>query len=76
MLKYLRSMWSCKKRCVWTRKYVCSDDVCEQSAEIIIECFTIGVSVRLSDRSLHREEQKKILQKLPPVRSETRTSGS
>ena len=25
----------------------------------LIEFFTIGVTVRLSDRSLHREEQKK-----------------
>ena len=41
-----------------------------------LEFFTIGVSVRLSDRSLHREEQKKIRQKLPPVGIETRTSGS
>ena len=32
----------------------------------LIEFFTIGVSVRLSDRSLHTEEQKKIRQKLPP----------
>ena len=31
------------------------------------EFFTIGVSVRLSDRSLHMEEQKKIRQKLPPM---------
>ena len=39
--------------------------------------FTIGVSVVLSDRSLHREAQKKkIHQKLPPVGIETRTSGS
>ena len=42
----------------------------------IIEFFTIGVPVRLSDRSLHREEQKKIHQKFPPVGIETRTSGS
>ena len=41
-----------------------------------IEFFTIGVSARLSDRSLHREEQKTICQKLPPVGIETRTSGS
>ena len=41
-----------------------------------IEFFTIGVSVRLSDRSLHGEEQKKIRQKLPPVGIETRTSRS
>ena len=40
------------------------------------EFFTIAVSVRLSDRSLHREEQKKIRQKLPPVGIETRTSWS
>ena len=40
------------------------------------EFFTIGVSVRLSDRSLHMEEQKKIRQKLPSVGFETRTSGS
>ena len=26
---------------------------------VTFEFFTIGVSVRLSDRSLHREEQKK-----------------
>ena len=32
----------------------------------ISEFFTIGVSVRLSDRSLHREEPKKIRQKLLP----------
>ena len=32
-----------------------------------IEFFTIGVSVRLSDKSLHREEQNKIRQKLPAV---------
>ena len=42
----------------------------------IIEFFTIGVSVRLSDRSLHREEQKRFRQKLPLVGLETRTSGS
>ena len=41
-----------------------------------IEFFTIGISVRISDRSLHREEQKKFHQKLPPVGIETRTSGS
>ena len=29
------------------------------------EFFTIGVSVRLSDRSLHREEQKKIVKNCP-----------
>ena len=40
------------------------------------EFFTIGVSVRLSDRSLHRKEQKKIRQNLPPVGIETMTSGS
>ena len=40
--------------------------------------FTISISVRLSDRSPHREEQKKKknFQKLPPVRTEPRTSGS
>ena len=37
------------------------------SRYVSIEFFTIGVSVRLSDRSLYREEQKKIRQKLPPV---------
>ena len=37
--------------------------------------FTIGVSVRLSDKSLHREEQKK-LWKIAPVGIETRTSRS
>ena len=36
--------------------------------------FTIGVSVRLSDRSLHREEQKENRQKLPSVRLEPTTS--
>ena len=40
------------------------------------EFFTIDISVRLSDRSLHREEQKKNHQKLPPVGMETRTSRS
>ena len=40
-----------------------------------IEFFTIGVSIRLPDRSLQRED-KKIRQKLPPVGIETRTSGS
>ena len=30
-----------------------------------IEFFTIGVSIRLSDRSLHREEQKKIVKNCP-----------
>ena len=39
------------------------------------EFFTIGVSVRLSERSLHREEQKKS-SKNAPVGFETRTSGS
>ena len=34
---------------------------------VIIEFFTIGVSVILSDRSLHREHQKKNCQKLPPI---------
>ena len=43
---------------------------------ILIEFFTIGVSVRLSDRSLHGEEQKKNRQKLPPVGIKTRNSGS
>ena len=42
----------------------------------IIEFFTIAVSVTLSDRSSHREEQKKIRPKLPPMGFETRTSGS
>ena len=40
------------------------------------EFFMIFISVRLSNRSLHREEQKKFLQKLLPVGIETRTSGS
>ena len=44
--------------------------------EYLFEFLTIGVSVRLSDRSLHREERKKICQKLPPVGFETRSSGS
>ena len=48
----------------------------KNASMMIIEFFTIGVSVRLSDRSLHREEQKKIRQKLPPVGIDTRTSGS
>ena len=30
-----------------------------------VEFFTIGVSVRLSDRSLHREEQKKFVKNCP-----------
>ena len=30
-----------------------------------IEFFTIGVSVRLSDRSLHREEQKNFVKNCP-----------
>ena len=51
-----------------------------QFACFIVETYlsfsTIGVSVRLSDRSLHREEQKKFRQKLSPVGIETRTSGS
>ena len=33
---------------------------------VAIEFFTIGVPVRLSDRSSHREELKKNCQKLPP----------
>ena len=41
-----------------------------------IEFFMLGVSVRLSDRSLHRDEQKKFCQKLSPVGLEIRTSGS
>ena len=32
---------------------------------VTIEFFTIGVSVRLSDRSLHREKQKKIVKNCP-----------
>ena len=40
------------------------------------EFFTIDVSVRLSDRSLNRVEQKRFRQKLPPVGLETRTSRS
>ena len=32
---------------------------------MVIEFFTIGISVRLSDRSLYREEQKKIHQNCP-----------
>ena len=44
--------------------------------ELSIDFFTIGVSVKLPDRSLHGEEQKKICQKLPPVGIETRTSRS
>ena len=40
------------------------------------EFFTIRISVRLSDRSLHREEQKKIGQELPPVGIKLTTSGS
>ena len=41
-----------------------------------LEFFTTGVSITLSDRSLHMEEQKKFRQKLPPMGIETRTSGS
>ena len=47
-----------------------------RSGYLSIEFFTISGPVRLSDRSLHREEQKKFLQKLPPVEIETRTSRS
>ena len=43
---------------------------------VVVQFFTIGVSVRLSDRSLHREEQKKIRQKLSPLGMKTRTSRS
>ena len=32
---------------------------------ILFEFFTIGVSVRLSDRSLHTEEQKKFVKNCP-----------
>ena len=42
----------------------------------IFEFFTIGVSVRLSDRSLHGKEQIKFCQKWPLVGLETRTSRS
>ena len=49
---------------------------CYLSYTTSIEFFTIGVSVRLSDRYLHRGEQKKFHQKLPPVGIETRTSRS
>ena len=35
------------------------------STSILIEFFTIGISVRLPDRSLHREEQKKIVKNCP-----------
>ena len=42
----------------------------------LFEFFTIRVSVRLSDRSSYREEQKQIRQKFPPVGVEPRTSGS
>ena len=31
----------------------------------LVEFFTIGVSVRLSDRSSHRDEQKKIIKNCP-----------
>ena len=41
----------------WTREY--------KENIVIIEFFTIGVSVRLSDRSLHREEQKKFVKNCP-----------
>ena len=34
-------------------------------AEVTLDFFTIGVSVRLSDRSLHKEEQKKIVKNCP-----------
>ena len=34
-------------------------------AFVIIEVFTIAVSVRLSDRSLYREEQKKFIKNCP-----------
>ena len=40
------------------------------------EFFTIGVSVRLSDRSLHREEKKNFVKNCPQWGLETRTSGS
>ena len=35
------------------------------TAAVITEFFTIGVSVRLSERSLHREEQKKFGKNCP-----------
>ena len=38
------------------------------SVERTFEFFTIGVSVRLSDRSLHREEQKKFVKNYPQWR--------
>ena len=39
--------------------------ISDRKQTVLVEFFTICVSVRLSDRSLHREEQKKSLQKLP-----------
>ena len=36
-----------------------------QAGMMIFEFFKIGVSVRLSDRSLHREEQKKFVKNCP-----------
>ena len=50
---------------IYTLKYLCDSRV-----------FHDRRSVRLSDRSLYREEQKRFRQKLPPVGIETRTSGS
>ena len=38
---------------------------CQLQKLQIIEFFTIGVSVRLPDRSSHREEQKKIVKNCP-----------
>ena len=49
---------------------------CNKIVSLVIDFFTIGVSVRLSDRFLYKEEQKKNRQKLPTVGFETRTSGS
>ena len=51
--------------------------LCLKIETLLFEFFTIGISARLSDRSLQWEKQKKKnRQKLLPVGLETRTSGS
>ena len=67
--------WNFLKR--YTTYYLLKTNTSDRNVESDqpVEFFTIGVSVRLSDRSLHREEQKK-LSKIAPSGIETRTSGS
>ena len=51
--------------CLTSLKQFTLTNITKRVATITFEFFTLGVSVRLSDRSLHREEQKRIVKNCP-----------